>query len=77
VYLFVVYLTTLSIAWAIHHVRWVPCHHVMARPRVADGEDGLQVWRVAENILNKQSRTADKRWSSSLWVGREANNSSP
>jgi hypothetical protein len=19
------------------HVRWVPCHHSMARPRVADG----------------------------------------
>jgi hypothetical protein len=25
-----------------------------------------QMWRVAENILNKQSRTADKRWSPSL-----------
>jgi hypothetical protein len=27
------------------------------------------------NILNKQSWTADKRWSSSLGVGRGANNS--
>jgi hypothetical protein len=26
-------------------------------------------------ILNKQSRTADKEWSSSLGVGRQANNS--
>jgi hypothetical protein len=26
----------------------------MARPRVADGGDGLQIWRVAVNILNKQ-----------------------
>jgi hypothetical protein len=34
----------------------------MARPQVADGEDGLQIWRVAANILNKQSRTADKGW---------------
>jgi len=34
--------------------------HVMARPRVADGGDGLQIWTVAANILNKQSRTADK-----------------
>jgi hypothetical protein len=33
--------------------------------------------RVAANILNKQSRTADKGWSSSLGVGRGANNSSP
>jgi hypothetical protein len=27
---------------------------------VAGGEDGLQIWRVATNILNKQSPTADK-----------------
>jgi hypothetical protein len=40
--------------------RWVPCHHGMARPQVADGGDSLQFWRLAENILNKQSRTADK-----------------
>jgi len=33
-------------------------------------------WGVAANILNKQSRTADKRRSSSLGVGRGANNSS-
>jgi hypothetical protein len=23
------------------HVRWVPCHHSMARPQVADEGDGL------------------------------------
>jgi hypothetical protein len=40
-------------------------------------KNGLQLWRVAANILNKQSRTADKGWSSSLGVGRGANNSSP
>jgi hypothetical protein len=57
-------------------VRWVPCHHGMARPQVADGGDGLQIWRVAANILTKQSRTADKGWSFSLGVGRGANNSS-
>jgi hypothetical protein len=39
--------------------------------------NGLQIWRVAANILNKQSRTADNEWSSSLGVGRGANNSSP
>jgi hypothetical protein len=59
------------------HVRWVPCHHGMARPQVADGGDTLQFWRVAANILNKQSWTGDKGWSSSLGVGRGANNSSP
>jgi hypothetical protein len=51
-----------------YHVRWVPCHHGMAHPQVADGGDALQVWREAANILNKQSRTADKGWSSSLAV---------
>jgi hypothetical protein len=60
-----------------NQVRWVPCHHGMARPQVADGGDDLQIWRVATNILNKQSRTTDKGWSSSLGVGRGANNSSP
>ena len=34
-------------------------------------------WRVAANILNKQSRTADKGWSSSLGIGRGVNSSSP
>jgi hypothetical protein len=57
--------------------RWVPCHHSMARPQVAYGGNTLQVWRVAANILNKQSRTADKEWPTSLGVGRGANNSSP
>ena len=32
------------------------------------------IWRVAANILNKQSRTTDKVWPSSLGVGRGANN---
>jgi hypothetical protein len=59
------------------HVKWVPCHHGMARPQVADGGEGLHIWRVAANILNKQSRTADKGWPSSLGVGRGANTSPP
>jgi hypothetical protein len=59
------------------HVKWVPCHHGMARPQVADGGDGLQIWRVAANISNKQSRTADRGGSSSLGVGRGANNPPP
>jgi hypothetical protein len=41
-------------SWIIRcpHVKWVPCHHGMARPRVAGRGDGLQRWRVAANILN-------------------------
>jgi hypothetical protein len=53
-----------------------PCHYDMACPQVADAGDGLQKWRAAVNILNKQSQTADKGWASSLGVGRGANNSS-
>jgi hypothetical protein len=48
------------------NVKGVHCHHGMARPRVADRGDGLQIWRVAANMLNKQSLTADSGWSSSL-----------
>jgi hypothetical protein len=40
------------------HVNWVPCR--MARPQVAERGEGLQIWRVAANILNKQLRTADR-----------------
>jgi hypothetical protein len=36
------------------HFRWVPCHHGMARPQVANGGDSLQIWRVAANIFNTQ-----------------------
>jgi hypothetical protein len=62
----------------MHHVKWVHCHHGMARPRVAeDRGDGLQIWRVAANILNKQSRTADSGWSSILGLVRGANNPPP
>jgi hypothetical protein len=40
-------------------------------------EGGFQIRRVAANISNKQSRTADKWRSSSLEFGRPANNHSP
>jgi hypothetical protein len=54
-----------------------PCHHGMASSGFADGGDGLQIRGVAANILNKQSRTADNWWCSSLVAGREVNNPSP
>jgi hypothetical protein len=37
-----------------------PCHDGVESPTVADGGDNSYVWRVAENILKKQLRTADK-----------------
>jgi len=39
--------------------------------------NGLRMWSVAANILNKQSQITDSGWSSSLGVGRGANNCSP
>jgi len=33
---------------------------------------GFQILRESENILNKYLRTADKGWSYSLGVGRDA-----
>jgi len=48
----------------------------MARTQVADGGDGLLIWRVDENILNTESHRAGQKRSSTLWVGRGANNSS-
>jgi hypothetical protein len=44
------------------------------RPQIADREDGLQIWRAAANIMNKQLQRADSGWSSSLGVEWRANN---
>jgi hypothetical protein len=44
----------------ICHVRWLPCHHGMARPQVAVGGDAHQIRKVAANILYNLSRTADR-----------------
>jgi hypothetical protein len=44
----------------------------MERPQLADARYGLQIWRVAANIFNKQSRTDDNGWSSSSGDGRGA-----
>jgi len=49
---------------------WIPV-------TTADGGDSLQIWRVAVNILNKWSWTADKGWSSSLGFGQGDDKSSP
>jgi hypothetical protein len=35
------------------------------------------IWRIAANILNKQSRMSDQGWFTSLAVGRNAYSSSP
>jgi hypothetical protein len=49
----------LNFLYCLIHVKWVPCRQGMACPQVADGGEGLQIWRVAVNILNKQSQKAN------------------
>jgi hypothetical protein len=39
--------------------------------------NGLQIWMLAANIVNKQPRTDKKGWPSSLGVGLGVNNPSP
>ena len=56
--------------------KWVPVTTAW-RVRRLRMEERPPIWRVAANKLNKQSRTADEGWSSSLGVGRGANNASP
>jgi hypothetical protein len=42
----------------------------MAHSQAVDRGDDIQIWRVAANIFNEQSPTADKGWSYSLGVGQ-------
>jgi hypothetical protein len=46
----------------------------MARPQAKNESAGFQIWRVAANILKKESRTADKVWFSRLRVKTLHNN---
>jgi hypothetical protein len=55
--------------------KWVPVTTVWRVLRLRMKERP-SVWRVAVNILNKQTPTADKGWSFSLGVGRGAKKSS-
>ena len=54
-----------------------PCHYGTALPQDAVGGDLLQLWKVAGNILNQKSRTADKGRRSSSRIGGGANNCLP
>jgi len=50
-----------------------PRHHGMGRRHFEDAMGDQQVWRTAENVLNKTSRTADK----GLRIRRRAKDISP
>jgi hypothetical protein len=40
--------------------------HAMEHLQLVDGGYYLQIWRAVTNISNKQSQTAEKRWSSRI-----------
>jgi hypothetical protein len=49
-----------SVNKPMSYEKWVSYHHDMARTQVVIGGNGLHTYRVAANILNKQSMTANK-----------------
>jgi len=59
----------------LSRAKWVPVTMAWRVLRL-QMEEQPAAWRVAMNVLNKQSQTAKKGWSYSLGVGRGANNSS-
>jgi hypothetical protein len=50
----------------LFYIRWFLCQHGMVRPQFADRGYVLHVWKGDANVLYKQLRTAQKRWSGSL-----------
>ena len=66
---------TMEVFVSVKPVTCVPVSKVwrVLRLRI---EESPPIRRVAGNKLNKQSRTSDEAWSSSLGVGRGANNPS-
>jgi hypothetical protein len=41
-----------GIVYCTFHIMWVPV--TLAHSQVVDGDDGLHMWRIGPNILNKQ-----------------------
>jgi len=58
------------------HAKWVLVNKAW-RVLSLRNEERLPLWRLAADILNKQSRTADKGLSYTWGAGRDANNFSP
>jgi hypothetical protein len=44
----------------------------MGHPQTAEREDGFQIWRTADSILNMQLPEADKLWYFGSRIGRGA-----
>jgi hypothetical protein len=50
---------------------------IMAYPQAVDGGYGLQIWKIAANMPNKQLQTTDEGLASSAGLGQRTDNSSP
>jgi hypothetical protein len=50
----------------LFHVKWVPFHHGMTRPQVADGGEGYKTRRIDGNVWHKKSLAGDRVWPSSF-----------
>jgi hypothetical protein len=72
---FLVGIGYMQVAFVSPCCKWVPVTTACRVLRLRM-EERPPTWRVAANILNKQSRITDKGWSFSLGVGRGASNSS-
>ena len=70
-----------NIGWGVQVItllidKWVPITTAWRVLRFRM-EEQPPIWRVAVNVLNKQSWRIDREWSFNLRVGRGVNNSSP
>jgi hypothetical protein len=54
------------------HVKWLPLS-VMVHHRIMDTAEGLQVWSVFADTVNKQPWTDGQQWSSRLVSGEGTN----
>jgi predicted P-loop ATPase/GTPase len=65
VFIYIIYICNIYMYNKQSRDRWVPVTTAW-RVLLLRMEERPPIWRVAANILNKQSQTADKAWSSYL-----------
>ena len=58
-------------AYLTRHGEWVPVATTWRFLRLLMGWHDLRMWRIASNILNEQTRTADWGWYSTVGVRKE------
>jgi hypothetical protein len=76
-YTYITYLVGSMLYMLIYICFLSPCHNDMAHLQVAAAAGDPHIWTAAANMLNKQSKTADKGKLSRLGAGRLTKSSSP